>query len=63
MLLIIRVKIVILKPVSEKEKMPFHAVLSSAERKVLRVSYCDNAVSVVRCPSSSFCLVYSLEAR
>ena len=47
-LLIIRVKIVILKIVSDKEKMPFHTIFSSPEHEVLRVSYCDSAVSVVR---------------
>ena len=36
---------------------------SSPEHKVLMVSYCDRAVSVVRCrPSSTFYLVYPLEA-
>ena len=30
--------------------------------KVLTVSYCDRAVSVVRRPSSTFCLVYALDA-
>ena len=30
---------------------------------MLRVSYCDCAVSIVRRPSSTFCLVYAVEAR
>ena len=29
---------------------------------MLRVSYCDRVVSVVRLPSSTFCLVYAVEA-
>ena len=45
-------------------------LFSSLEHKVLRVSYCDSSVSVVRCPScnvrcaaSTFYLVYAVEAR
>ena len=47
----------------------FLALISSPEHKVLMVSYCDSAVSgvrrpasVVRRPSSTFYLVYALEA-
>ena len=35
---------------------------SSPEHKVLWVSYCDSAVSVVCRAASTFCLVYTLEA-
>ena len=35
---------------------------SSPEHEVLMVSYCDRAVSGVRRPSSTFYLVYALEA-
>ena len=38
----------------------FFFFFSSPEHKVLRVSYCDSAVSVVRC--QRFWLVYALEA-
>ena len=38
------------------------AFFSSPEHEVLRVSYCDNVVSVVRRASSTFWLVYALEA-
>ena len=41
---------------------PPTVLLSSPEHKVLRVSYCHNAVSVVRRASSTFWLVYPLEA-
>ena len=37
-------------------------IFSSPEHEVLMVSYCDRAVSVVRRPSSTFYLVYALEA-
>ena len=37
-------------------------LFSSPEHEVLMVSYCDRAVSVVRRPSSTFYLVYALEA-
>ena len=37
--------------------------VSSPEHKVLRFSYCDSAVSVVRRPSSTFWLVYAVEVR
>ena len=36
---------------------------SLPEHEVLRVSYCDSAVSVVHCAASNFYLLYSLEAR
>ena len=37
-------------------------LFSSPEHEVLMVSYCDRAVSIVRHPSSTFYLVYALEA-
>ena len=39
-----------------------HPFFSSPEHEVLMVSYWDSAVSVVRRPSSTFYLVYALEA-
>ena len=55
--------------VGKKEKMLVtsiisysHFVFSSPEHKVLMVSYCDRAVSSVRRASSTFYLVYALEA-
>ena len=48
--------------------MNIHAIsamiyfFSSPEHEVLMVSYCDRAVSVVRRSSSTFYLVYALEA-
>ena len=41
---------------------PLIIFFSSPEHKMLRVGYCDGAVSVVRRPSSTFWLVYALEA-
>ena len=35
---------------------------NSLEHEVLRVSFCDHAVSVVRRPSSTFYLVYAIVA-
>ena len=59
----------VLKTLWEKEKMLVtsifafsHNVFSSPEHEVLMVSYCDRAVSGVRRPSSTFYLVYALEA-
>ena len=40
----------------------FSYFFSSPEHEVLMVSYWDSAVSVVRRPSSTFYLVYALEA-
>ena len=37
-------------------------VFSSPEHEVLRVSYCDSDASIVQCASSTFWLVYALEA-
>ena len=50
--------------VVEKGENAGYKLFSSPEHKVLMVSYCDRAVSgaVVRRPSSTFYLVYALEA-